>query len=211
MTIRPLAVGTALILLAAPAWAQNTVPHSLPFPTDAPEMHAVELALAGSVESGLAVRVASAPAWLRFETSEVAPSLAGTDGAEPVARLAFSVERAAPVGEPAAVELVVTDAAGEERARHTVSVVVAAPELTLRAPVPNPSRGGATVSFTASGAEAVRVSVVDMLGREVAVLADGELAAGAHEARLPRLASGAYVVRLLGGDAALAERFTVVR
>ena len=42
----------------------------------------------------------------------------------------------------------------------------------------------------------MRVSVVDRLGREVAVLAEGELAAGAHERRLPRLASGTYVVRL---------------
>ena len=189
---------------AAPAY-------ELPFPTGTPEAHAVELALGGAGEGALAVHVASAPPWLRFETSEVAPSLASADGTEPVARLAFSVERVAPVGEPATVELAVTDAAGLERARHAVSVVVAPPALGLRAPVPNPSRGGAVVSFTASGAEAVRVSVVDMLGREVAVLAEGALAAGAHERRLPRLASGAYVVRLVGGEVALAERLTVVR
>ena len=198
-----------LVLLAAPAWAQDATPHALPFPTDAPQTHAVELALGGAAESGLVVGVAAPPPWLRFETPEATAVSAG-EAAEPVARLVFTVARSAPVGEAATVELVVTDAGGGERARHAVAVTVEPPALGLAAPVPNPSRGGATVAFTASGG-AVRLSVVDMLGREVAVLAEGELAAGAHAARVPRLASGVYVVRLVSGREAHAERFTVAR
>ena len=85
--------------------------------------------------------------------------------------------------------------------------------LALGAPHPNPSRGGVRVGFDLPEAAAVRVSVYDALGREVAVLADGERAAGRHEATLGagRVAPGVYVVRLVAGEAALVRRLTVVR
>ena len=57
----------------------------------------------------------------------------------------------------------------------------------------------------------VRIAVSDVLGREVAVLTDGERPAGPLEARLNagRLAPGVYVVQLEAGTAA--RRLTVVR
>lgn len=202
-------LATLAFFLAAPPALGQTAPttHEIPFPSETSETHALDLALGGTAEA-LSVRVASAPAWLRFETPE---ARAEAKTAEPVARLAFSVDPGAPVGEAAAVELVVTDASGAERARHTVAVEVAAPELSLAAPVPNPSRGGATVAFTVPAAGPVRLALVDMLGREVAVLAEGERAAGAHTMTVPRVASGVYVVRLAAGGAVRAERLTVVR
>ena len=119
----------------------------------------------------------------------------------------------APVGEPAEVELVVTDASGAERARHTVRLRVAAPELSLRAPWPNPARGAARLAFTVPTAGPVRLSVVDVLGREVAVLADGARDAGRHEVAVPagRLAAGTYAIVLRAGGAQRVERWTVVR
>ena len=83
----------------------------------------------------------------------------------------------------------------------------------LLAPRPNPTRSVSRVAFTLAEAGAVRLSVVDLLGREVAVLADGDRAAGAHEAALDtaRLASGVYVVRLQTGDTVASQRLTVVR
>ena len=85
--------------------------------------------------------------------------------------------------------------------------------LALGAPHPNPTRGGVRVGFELPESSSVRVSVVDALGREVAVLADGEWGAGRHEATLAagRLAPGVYVVRLVAGEAALVRRLTVVR
>ena len=85
--------------------------------------------------------------------------------------------------------------------------------LALGAPRPNPTTGGVRVGFDLPEAARVRVSVYDALGREVAVLAEGEQAAGRHEAALGagRLAAGVYVVRLVAGEAALVRRLTVVR
>ncbi|WP_412061231.1 T9SS type A sorting domain-containing protein [Rubrivirga sp. IMCC45206] len=84
--------------------------------------------------------------------------------------------------------------------------------VVLEAPVPNPSAGGARLEFGIPEAGAVRLSVFDARGRKVAVLVDGSLAAGRHEARLPAsLAAGVYVVRFEAGGAVVTRRAAVVR
>ena len=89
----------------------------------------------------------------------------------------------------------------------------AAPQASPLALVvaPNPSRGAARVSFALPEPDVARVRVVDVLGRTVAVLADGARAAGAHTLALPRLASGVYVVTVDAGDARASRTLTVVR
>jgi hypothetical protein len=74
----------------------------------------------------------------------------------------------------------------------------AASAPALEAVAPNPVRGEAIVSYTLPRAAQVRLALVDLLGREVAVLAEGVRAAGRHAAsvRLPPLAAGPYVLRL---------------
>ncbi|WP_420454949.1 choice-of-anchor B family protein [Rubrivirga sp.] len=85
-------------------------------------------------------------------------------------------------------------------------------EVALEAVAPNPSSGGARVAFAVPEAGAVRVSVIDVRGREVAVLMDGSVSAGRHEARLDGgLAAGVYVVRLEAGGRVLTRRAVVVR
>ena len=215
---------TALVLLAlalsANVHAQSpsgavAVPqaHELPFPTAAPETHTLELAVGGTAGEALTVAVAAAPDWLVFPAPSAAAARVEGETAEPMARLAFSVDARAPVGEAAAVELVVTDDRGVERARHAVRLVVAAPELALRAPWPNPSRGAATVAYTVPSAGPVRLSVVDVLGREVMVLADGARDAGAYQARVPArsLAAGTYAVVLRTERERRVRRLTVAR
>lgn len=70
--------------------------------------------------------------------------------------------------------------------------------VSLDAPSPNPCRGPATIGFALPSPQHVRLSVVDVQGREVAVLLDETLAAGQFTAPLPtgRLRAGLYFVRL---------------
>ena len=70
--------------------------------------------------------------------------------------------------------------------------------FTLAAPYPNPFNPRTTVRFAVPEASAVRVGVYDVLGRRVAVLAEGMRGAGWHEVvwEARGLASGLYVVRL---------------
>ena len=57
-----------------------------------------------------------------------------------------------------------------------------------------------------------RAAVYDVLGREVAVLHDGPLAAGSHRLTFHAdLPAGVYLVRATGDGVRAAQRVTVVR
>ena len=91
----------------------------------------------------------------------------------------------------------------------------AAPELTytLSAVHPNPTSGASRLTLTLTEAQPVRVEVLDVLGRRVAVLHEGRLPAGAHTLAVPAetLRAGTYLVRITGPDFADVRRVTVVR
>ncbi|HYE94911.1 MAG TPA: T9SS type A sorting domain-containing protein, partial [Rubricoccaceae bacterium] len=84
---------------------------------------------------------------------------------------------------------------------------------------PNPARGAATVAYDVPTASAVEVEVFDLLGRRVAILADGDKAPGRHRVAFPAssLPSGTYLVRLraapANGEPAFVQtrRLTLVR
>ncbi len=79
---------------------------------------------------------------------------------------------------------------------------------------PNPAADAATVVLTLpSAASAAEVAVFDVLGRRVAVLHEGPLAAGKHRFALDAAAlpSGVYLVRATGGSIARSHRITVLR
>jgi len=85
--------------------------------------------------------------------------------------------------------------------------------LEVLAPYPNPTTGTATLSYTLPAAGPVRIAVYNVLGQEVAVLAQGEERAGRIERHLDlsRLPSGAYFVRLTAAGQDRTQRLTVVR
>jgi len=75
-------------------------------------------------------------------------------------------------------------------------------QIELGAIVPNPNHGRAHLSFALPSAASVRLSLIDVQGREVAVLARGTFEAGRHPVEFDgrtssgRLSSGLYFVRL---------------
>ncbi len=77
----------------------------------------------------------------------------------------------------------------------------------------SPVSGTTAVRYALATAGNVRLAVYDVLGREVAVLAEGARTAGENVATLEagRLATGAYVLRLQAGDAAVTRLVTVAR
>ncbi|OZC03933.1 T9SS type A sorting domain-containing protein [Rubricoccus marinus] len=78
---------------------------------------------------------------------------------------------------------------------------------------PNPSRGAATLRFETATPEAVRVQVVDRLGRVVLSLPERALAPGEHTIPLDlsRLSAGVYTAVVTSGESRRAARLTVVR
>jgi hypothetical protein len=85
--------------------------------------------------------------------------------------------------------------------------------VQIGTPAPNPASRFSTVPFTLEAASDVRVAVYDVLGREVAVLAEGTYAPGAHDAHFAAdaLPAGAYVVRLVAGGTVVTRALTVAR
>lgn len=83
----------------------------------------------------------------------------------------------------------------------------------LRSVYPNPVAGTATVTFELARAQPVTLAVYDLLGREVAVLADGPQAEGVLTATFDAagLPSGVYFVRLSTETAREVRKVVVVR
>jgi hypothetical protein len=73
---------------------------------------------------------------------------------------------------------------------------------------PNPFNSATSISFSLSVDQHVRLRVYDVLGREVARLADDHFASGSHEVRFEadKLPRGVYVYRLEAGDATRVRR-----
>jgi hypothetical protein len=101
--------------------------------------------------------------------------------------------------------------------RYTTGPVASEPaaagDLAL-ALVPSPvGPSGGRVRYETPEAGRVRLTVSDVLGRQVAVLVDGVQGAGPHSAALDagRLAPGVYVVRLEAGGSTVVRRVTVAR
>jgi uncharacterized protein (DUF1501 family) len=78
---------------------------------------------------------------------------------------------------------------------------------------PNPFNPSTTIGFRVPGTGSVRVAVYDMLGRETAVLIDGQVSAGEHEVtwNAGTAPSGTYICRLQAGDVRLSRKMMLVR
>jgi hypothetical protein len=85
--------------------------------------------------------------------------------------------------------------------------------MRLTSTYPNPASGSVSVTYTLPSTTQVRLRVYDVLGREVATLADGEQAAGAHQAAWDarRVATGVYVMRLETEQGVRTQKVTVAR
>ncbi len=128
------------------------------------------------------------------------------------------LERAADYAFTLALPPAAPPAAPRLRLTLAPAVPTAAPDdasdaTALAPPQPNPARTSATVTFTLARAGAVRVVLLDALGREAAVVADGLLGAGRHTAAVPvaRLAAGVYLVRLDAAGERRVRRMAVAR
>lgn len=96
----------------------------------------------------------------------------------------------------------------------TVAAAASLPAaFALAPPRPNPATTRTTLGYTLPEASRVRLAVYDVLGRAVAVLADGPREASAHDVTLDAsvLPSGTYLVRLTAGDHVETRRLTLLR
>jgi len=86
-------------------------------------------------------------------------------------------------------------------------------EISLLPNYPNPFNPSTQIRWTLDAVRQTRLSVHDLLGREVVVLADGQFGAGTHTAIFDGsgLASGIYLVRLEAGGIVRMIRITLLK
>jgi hypothetical protein len=86
-------------------------------------------------------------------------------------------------------------------------------QFTLEQNFPNPFNPITTIAFTVTKAATVRLVVADLLGQEVAILADGKFDAGKHVRVFDagNLASGMYLSRLSVNGSSVARKMMLVR
>lgn len=113
------------------------------------------------------------------------------------------------------VDLYVTRFTREGEVGSTAIVDPPAPPrgLAMSAPRPNPASGLVTFELSLVAASHTRVEVLDLGGRRIAVLLDGEMGAGTHALRWDgytqarqRASAGLYLVRARTADATLVRR-----
>jgi hypothetical protein len=86
--------------------------------------------------------------------------------------------------------------------------------FALSAVMPNPAHSLARIGFALPRAARIRITVLDVQGREVFTLADGEYNAGRHEAAFSTRQApgpGLYFVRMTTPTRSLVQRFAITR
>jgi hypothetical protein len=85
--------------------------------------------------------------------------------------------------------------------------------FTLAPSIPNPSHSRTRLTFDVPRAARLRLSLLDIQGREVAEIASGQFEPGIYSATLDAssLASGLYFARLVGVGVELQRRVVIVR
>jgi hypothetical protein len=78
---------------------------------------------------------------------------------------------------------------------------------------PNPFNPSTTIRYELSQSSVVRLSVYDVVGREIAVLVDGKREAGVHEVSFDAsaLSSGVYLYKLQAGEFVQSRKLVLVR
>jgi hypothetical protein len=86
-------------------------------------------------------------------------------------------------------------------------------QFSLRQNYPNPFNPSTTITFELPRSTEVRLSVFDVLGREVSVLVNENRNAGVHEVRFDGsgLPSGVYFCRIQAGDFVQAKKMLAVK
>lgn len=202
------------MIVAAACTAPAQTAHQVPFSSKG---NVVELLLenAGStVLPGLTVRLTNHPPWIKTTPEEQVVGGWILPGKPASASFAFDVDRSAPVGPTWELVFTVTAGGGGERWTKSIAMSVLPPErFELLKNYPNPFNPSTTIGFTLPHSSQAILKVYNLLGEEVATLAEGTFEPGFHEVTwdASRAASGVYLYRLTASGSVLTGRMMVLK
>jgi hypothetical protein len=152
--------------------------------------------------SGVRVTFNNVPSWIEFKNKsadiKTLPANASSD-----AEFTFSVDKKAPVGKTTILTATISSASGQTWTKD-INIEVSAPKhYELYNNFPNPFNPSTKIAFELPKESRVRLIIYDLLGREVAQVADAEYPAGYTELTWnglnkngERVSSGVYFYRI---------------
>ena len=153
----------------------------------------------------VSVKFTNFPSWLRFkESTVVLKSIDAKSTGE--ADFTFSVDNDAPVGKDTTLIASITSSAGQSWTKNITISVGAPKDYKLYNNFPNPFNPSTKIAFELPKASHVTLKIYDVLGREVAQVADQNYPAGYNETTWygingdgEQVASGVYFCRITAG------------
>lgn len=153
----------------------------------------------------VSVKFTNIPSWLRFkESTVVLKSIDAKSTGE--ADFTFSVDNDAPVGKDTTLIASITSSAGQSWIKDITLSVRAPKDYKLYNNFPNPFNPSTKIAFELPKASHVTLKIYDVLGREVAQIADQNYPAGYNEITWngingngEQVASGVYFCRITAG------------
>ena len=187
-----------MLLLFLPLAARTQAVHDVPF---ASPQNVIELTVenaSGIPQSSVRVMPPNAHAWLHFESRDhLIEQLPGSGHS--VVRFTFSVDKTAPVNSEHSLSFLITSQSGQSWTK-SIAVRISPPQtFQLQQNFPNPFNPTTTIEYQLPVESNVTLKVFDLLGREVANLANGQQQAGLNTASwdASRQSSGMYVYELV--------------
>ena len=120
------------------------------------------------------------PTWLRFKSSSTTiKSIAA--GASGDAEFVFSIDKKAPVGNDTTVTAAISTADGQSWTKDIKISVSAPKDYKLYDNFPNPFNPSTKIGFDLPKTSHVKLTIYDIVGREVAQVADADYPAGYTE------------------------------
>ncbi len=143
--------------------------------------------------SSVQIKSFEQPSWLKLdENINVIDSLAAA--ATGLAKFTFSVNQNAPIGEVETLSFRIISDGTVIGTKEFLLAVEAPKEAALLQNYPNPFNPATTIGYDLPFSSIVELRVFDMLGREVALLVDGEQTPGHHQVQwdASQFSSGTY-------------------
>ena len=182
------------------------------------ELDAEAVDLGVQIKWAFAARNAFTSVVIERSPSESGPWVAVSAEMNEVGDATVAVDRSAEAGQTYFYRLRGTTASGNVATFGPVKGTAGAPkEFALSAIWPNPSRGPVAMTFSVPRSAHVSLSVVDLQGREMSSLAEGQFKAGRYQinwdGRSDRgpVPAGLYFVRFITPDKKLVSRIAITR
>lgn len=163
------------------------------------------------------VKFIDVPSWLEFKSGTMLLKKIPAESSED-AEFVFSIDKKAPIGKDTTLTAVISMAGGQTWTANMTISVDAPTEYKLYNNFPNPFNPSTKIAFELPRASHVTLTVYDILGREVAEIANRNYPAGYSEVLWnglnksgEQVASGVYLYRISAGKWSAVRKMMMIK